>query len=204
MSRKCRFLRQAARGDPGPLDSGYGDMIRIPHINPSPRGRLAPPLARADLAAELRLDHRNEALAERAPVGAEGLESVEAACSSSDSSSRSAKRRAPSISALEARTKHNHLSTPSVSIAYLVALSNPSHGRSDRSCTHGLATARSANFHRVLLFGDLKFTLPNRRCPERFAHPFCLRLQKSELSQGDGGFSSCVVGRERSACQKKN
>ena len=39
---------------------------------------LSPPLARADLAAELRLDHRDEVLsAERAPVGAEGLEPVE-------------------------------------------------------------------------------------------------------------------------------
>ena len=40
--------------------------------------RLAPPLARADSVAELHLDHRDEVLAaERAPVGAQGLESVE-------------------------------------------------------------------------------------------------------------------------------
>jgi hypothetical protein len=40
--------------------------------------RLSPPLARADSVAELHLDHRDELLsAERAPVGAHGLESVE-------------------------------------------------------------------------------------------------------------------------------
>ena len=40
--------------------------------------RLSPPLARADGVAKLRLDHRDEVLtAERAHVGAEGLEFVE-------------------------------------------------------------------------------------------------------------------------------
>ena len=38
-------------------------MIRIPHIIYPPSVRLSPPLARADLAAELRLDHRDEVLA---------------------------------------------------------------------------------------------------------------------------------------------
>jgi hypothetical protein len=44
----------------------------------TPSARLSPPLARADRVAELHLDHRDEVpTAERAPVGAEGLESVE-------------------------------------------------------------------------------------------------------------------------------
>ena len=55
-----------------------GDMIRIPHIDPSALRAPFPPLARPDLAAELHFDHRDKVRsAERAPVRAQGLESVE-------------------------------------------------------------------------------------------------------------------------------